>query len=165
LFLAGFISMHVSPFKRINLFIIVFTVLTATLSLGGCSSQPPQISVEGQYANMSGMFLGAGSVFMKIRNTGGRDALLGAAAELPNMVVELHDVKENRMVKIGKIPVPSHETVELKPRSLHIMLFNMPKTVQEGSTLTLTLTFEKSGALQVPVRFEKPQQMPMHGGH
>lgn len=133
--------------------------------LPGCAQQPPQITVEGQYANMSGMFLGAGSVFMKIRNAGGKDSLISATTALPNTTVELHDVKDNRMVKTERIAIAARDTTELKPRSLHIMLFNMPKTVREGSEITLTLKFEKSGEMQVPVRFEKPKEMPMHGGH
>jgi len=137
---------------------------TVCAAIAGCSSQPPQITVEGQYANLSGMFLGAGSVFMKIKNAGGKDALISAAASIPNATVELHDVKDDRMVKTEKIAIPSRDTVELKPRSLHIMMFSMPKTVQVGTEFTLTLKFERSGDLQVPVRFEKPKELPMHGG-
>jgi copper(I)-binding protein len=37
------------------------------------------------------------------------------------------------------------------------MIFNMPRTVQEGSELTLTLRFERSGEKKVPIRFEKEQ--------
>ena len=59
------------------------------------------------------------------------------------------------MVRVEKIPVPARETVDLKPGSLHIMIFNMPKTIQEGSELALTLRFERSGERTVPVRFQK----------
>lgn len=123
----------------------------------GCISQPPQITIEGQYANLSSIFIGAGSVFFKIKNTGGRDALVGAAVAIPNAVIELHDVKDGRMVRVDKIVIPSRETMDLRPGSHHIMIFNMPRTVQEGSELNLTLRFERSGEKQVPIRFEKEQ--------
>lgn len=160
---------NTSPLRVANNIVVslfLFGTVCAALILPGtgCTPQPPQISVEGQYANMSGMFLGAGSVFMKIKNAGGKDVLIGAATGMPNATVELHDVKDSRMVKTERIAIPSRSTVELKPRSLHIMLFNMPKSVRAGTEFTLTLKFEKSGELQVPVRFEEPQKTPLHGG-
>ena len=158
--------MHYPPSIRsiFKLLVSVFLLGSVFAGVVGCTSQPPQITVEGQYANLSGMFIGAGSVFMKIRNTGGKDALIGATTGMSNTTVELHDVKDNRMFKTEKIAIPSRDMVELKPRSLHIMMFNMPKTVQVGTEFTLTLKFERSGDLQVPVRFEKPKELPMHGG-
>jgi copper(I)-binding protein len=119
-----------------------------------CSSPPPQITIEGPYGDLSPVFIGAGSVYLKVRNAGGRDALVGVAVDLPKAVVELHDVRDNRMVRIGKMDVPSRETVELKPGSFHIMVFNMPKTIQKGSELALTLRFERSGERTVQVRFQ-----------
>ena len=124
----------------------------------GCTPQPPQVTIEGQYANLSPLFIGAGSVFFKIKNTGGRDALVGASVSVPNAVVELHDMKDGRMVRAEKIIIPSRETIDLKPGSHHIMVFNMPRTVQEGSEIILTLRFERSGEKQVSVRFEKEQE-------
>ncbi|MDH4163268.1 MAG: copper chaperone PCu(A)C [Nitrospirota bacterium] len=143
--------------------ILIFSLVT--LAGSGCTSQPPQITVEGQYANLSPMFFGVGSLFMKIKNAGGRDTLLAASVNIPAATVELHDIKDGKMVKVDRMKVPSRDTLELKPRSLHIMVFNMPKTVQDGSDMLLTLTFERSGQLQVPVRFEKPKEIPMHGGN
>lgn len=136
----------------------ITAVLVVLLAAGpGCTSQPPQITIEGQYANLSPVFIGAGSVFLKVRNTGGRDALLGAAVAIPNAVIELHDEKDGRMVRVDKIVIPSRETMDLRPGSHHIMIFNMPRTVQEGSELTLTLRFERSGEKKVTIRFEKEQ--------
>ena len=121
----------------------------------GCSSQPPQISLESPYAVLSPMFMGAGSVFLTIRNSGGRDELVGAAISTPNAIVELHDVRDRRMVRVERITVPSRSRTELILGGQHIMVFNMPKTVQEGSEITLTLRFERSGEKSIPVRFRK----------
>jgi len=121
----------------------------------GCSSQPPQITIEGQYAELSPLFIGSGSLYMTIRNAGGRDKLIGVAASLPRTVIELHDVRDNRMVRIEEIPIPTRDTVELRPGSLHIMIYNMPKTIQKGSELALTFRFERSGERTMPFRFQK----------
>ena len=141
-----------SVIMRFTAVLVVIVVAGA-----GCTAQPPQIIIEGQYANLSPIFIGAGSVFFKIKNTGGRDTLVGAAVAIPNAVIELHDEKNGRMVRVDKIVVASRETTDLRPGGHHIMIFNMPRTVQEGSELTLTLRFERSGERQVPIRFEKEQ--------
>lgn len=144
----------------------VTAVLAVMLVAGaGCTSQPPRVTIEGQYANLSPIFIGAGSVFFKIRNTGGNDALVGATVAVPNAVIELHDVKDGRMARVDKIVVPSRETIDLRPGSHHIMIFNMPRTVQEGSELTLTLRFERSGEKRVLIRFEKEQEARSRGRH
>ena len=137
---------------RITLVLVIFLVSGA-----GCPLQPPQITIEGQYANLSPIFIGAGSVFFKIQNRGGRDTLVGATVLIPNVVIELHDVKDGRMVRVEKIVIPSGETTDLRPGSHHIMIFNMPRTVREGSEFTLALRFERSGEKRVPIRFEKEQ--------
>jgi copper(I)-binding protein len=121
----------------------------------GCTSSPPQITIEGQYAELSPLFIGSGSFYMMIRNSGGRDKLVGVEVSLPGTVIELHDVRDNRMVRIEEIPIPARDTVEFKPGSLHIMIFNMPKTIQKGSELSLTLRFQHSGEQTVQVLFRK----------
>ena len=126
----------------------------------GCRSQPPQISIDGQYAELSPVFFGVGSVFMTIRNSGGGDAVTGITVNVPGALVELHDVKDRRMVKVEKIAVPAHGNAELKPGGLHIMIFNMPRSMREGSEVVLTLAFQRSGERKVPVRLEKPKQLP-----
>jgi len=139
-----------------SLIVIRGVVLAVLIIAGtGCSSPPPQITIEGQYAELSPLFIGSGSFYMTIRNAGGRDKLIGVTASLPRTVIEFHDVRENRMVRIEEIPVPARDTVELKPGSFHIMIFNMPKTVRNGSELALTLRFERSGQRTVPFQFQK----------
>ncbi|MHB8844443.1 MAG: copper chaperone PCu(A)C [Nitrospirota bacterium] len=123
----------------------------------GCTSQPPQVFLEGQHASLSPVFIGAASVFFKIRNDGGKDSLVRATVDAPDTVIELHDMQDNRMVRVEKIAIPSRSIVDLRPGGQHIMIFNLPKTVQDGSELVLTLTFERSGVKQMPVRFTKEQ--------
>jgi copper(I)-binding protein len=147
----GITSRAIAPFA--GLVVMVSAWLFAAAA--GCSSPTPQITIEGAYGELSPVFIGAGSVYLKIRNAGGRDTLVGASVDIPRTVVELHDIRDNRMVRVGKMDVPSRETAELKPGSFHIMIFNMPKTIQKGSELALTLRFERSGERTEQIRFEK----------
>lgn len=129
--------------------------LFALISLSACGKGgEPRIAIEDQEARMSPMMLGVASVFMKIHNAGnGDDSLIGARAVIPGAIAEMHDTKEGKMVKREKIPVPSGEIIELKPKGLHIMVFKLPKEVREGSEFTIALTFERSGERQVKVKF------------
>jgi copper(I)-binding protein len=48
------------------------------------------------------------------------------------------------MREVGRIPLPAGETVELKPGGLHIMLLELAAPLTEGSTVELTLEFERA---------------------
>ncbi len=58
------------------------------------------------------------------------------------------------MHPIEKLPLPAGQTVELKPGSFHIMLIDVPEPLKDGSTIEVTLTFEKAPpiTLTVPVK-------------
>lgn len=114
---------------------------------------PSEITVEGATAVGSPVFVGVGSVFMKIKNTGrGDDLLLAAGVELPGALVELHDTKDGKMVKQERIEIPAGGAVELRPGGLHLMVFRMPTSLKAGDVFTVILSFEKAGNVPVPVR-------------
>lgn len=95
---------------------------------------------------------------MNINNAGGRDVLLSASVNIPGVIVELHDEQDRRMIKVKKIVIPSGGTAELKPGGMHIMIYNMPRSIKEGSQIDLSLLFERSGEKRVAVRFEKENE-------
>jgi copper(I)-binding protein len=47
------------------------------------------------------------------------------------------------------ISIPAGSTVELKPKSLHLMFMGLAKPPVEGEHFTATLTFEKAGTVEV----------------
>lgn len=112
----------------------------------------PNVHIEEQSAMLSTIFRRFASVFMKIRNSGnGDDALISARMNIPGTLVEMHDVKNGKMTRVDRIPVPSGATTVLRPGGLHIMIFQLPKDVSDGSEITLILKFELSGEMQIPV--------------
>lgn len=131
----------------------VVPILLAALAAGaeGCAGEP-RIEIHGAEARLSSMFGGACSVFLQIRNAGGRDALVGAKAEVPGAIAEIHDLKDGRMVKAARVAVPANGVVELRPGGLHIMIFKLPRDIGAGAELTLRLEFEKSGEKSTSVR-------------
>lgn len=133
---------------------IVPFLLGAVLAAGagGCSGEP-RIEIHGQEARLSSMFGGAASVFLTVRNPGsGGDVLVGASVDVPGAVAEIHDVKDGRMVPGGRVRVPARGGVELRPGGLHIMVFNLPRSIAAGAELGLRLQFERSGEKRTSVK-------------
>ncbi len=127
-----------------------------------CPAAPSEITVKEQKAVLSPMIVGAGAAFMTIVNTGsGDDTLVRARTDMPETIVELHDVKDGKMIRTEEIPIPAKGTVSLRPGALHIMIFRMPKTVKDGHKFTMTLVFKKSGEVSIPLQFS-PAMHPHH---
>ncbi|SSC73682.1 unnamed protein product [Ciceribacter sp. T2.26MG-112.2] len=95
-----------------------------------------------------------GGGFITIKNTGSADDVLIAAESPASGRVELHemavvnDVMTMRQLK-GGIPVPAGETVELKPGGLHLMFMDVKEPFVEGGQVSVKLTFEKAGTVDV----------------
>lgn len=71
-----------------------------------------------------------------------------------------------RMRPVDGIEVAPGETATLEPGGLHVMLMGLKGSLDEGTDLTLTLTFEKAGdvTLELPIRGLKGEMK--HGsGH
>ncbi len=60
----------------------------------------------------------------------------------------VNDVMKMRKLADG-IPVPAGQTVELKPGGLHMMFMAVKEPFVEGGKVTVKLTFEKAGAIDV----------------
>jgi copper(I)-binding protein len=137
-----------------DVFPVVLLVMASSifaLSIGACS-RVPQIEVERQEARLSPILLGVCSVFMKIENSGNRDdVLLGAKADISGTITELHDMKDGKMVRREKIPIPAKSAVELRPGGPHIMVLKMPQDAVAGYEFKVRLVFEQSGEKVVSV--------------
>jgi len=94
----------------------------------------------------------AGGAFLKIQNQGGADRLLAASSSAAGMV-QLHSMAMDgnvmKMREVEAIELPAGKTVELKPGGLHIMLMGLKAPLKAGSSVPLTLKFEKAGAVTV----------------
>lgn len=133
--------------------------LTSLIAIGavaalaaGCSGSP-LIRIDAAEARLSPMLGGACSIFMTIANPGdGDDALVDARADVPGAVTQIHAIRDGRMVESKKLVVPAGGALELKPGSLHIMVFNLPKDSAAGFEFTLHLRFQRSGEKLTSVR-------------
>lgn len=149
----------------IAVMVILVVAISAGIAMGmGASTRMPDIRIEDAKAYLSPMMSNTASVFMKITNTDkGSDNLVSASVDMPSAAVKLHDVKDGRMAAIDKISIPPDGVVELKPKSLHIMIFKMPKGTKTGHEFTLRLKFERSGEKVLTIKLTEPApDMPMH---
>lgn len=100
-----------------------------------------------------------GGVFLTLKNASSTaDKLIKATSPVAQSV-ELHthikDGDAMRMRAVDSIPVPAHGQIVLEPGGHHIMLIGLKQALKEGTSLPLTLTFEKAGAVTLDVPVQK----------
>lgn len=140
--------------------ICLFVVNTV---LAGCQSGPPQISIDGAKAELSPATVGEAMVSLNISNQGGSDVLKGVRTDIPGAKASFHVMQGERMVNVDKVEVQAKSNMEFKMGGNHIMIEDMPKTMQAGSKFNVTLVFQKSGEKQLPLTLEGASEM--HMGH
>lgn len=96
----------------------------------------------------------AGGGFVTIVNKGGEPDRLVSASSPAAPKVEIHSmVMVGDVMKMHHLPdgleIPAGGTVELKPGSFHIMFLNVEKPFKEGTTVPVTLNFEKAGSVKI----------------
>ena len=150
--------MRFSSDLRTLVFLLSVGLLVA---LTGCSAAPagPQIECHDAWGRPSPKKAGAGAVYVVIENKGREtDRLIGATSPAAK-TVELHesfmDDDVMKMRPVAGLDIPAGGMVELKPGSYHIMLIDLAEAVQVGSTIPVTLLFEKSGEITLDVEIQQ----------
>lgn len=140
-------------------------IVLGLVLLAGCKSEPPRLSIENARVVFSPAMKDEASVYLMIRNDGGKDILTGARTNIPGVSAEIHVMRGDLMVISNALPIPPKNVFELGPMGAHIMLAHLPGDVKEGSTFILTLAFKKSGEMQTPLMFTKQEAQPMMHEH
>lgn len=143
-------------FILINLLIFILTGSANSYDLAN-------IKIEDAKAVFSTVRPDVGTIYMKIENEGKtEDALIEVTVDIKNVIAELHDVKNNEMIKVEKITIPAKSSVTFKRGGLHIMLLNLPLEVKENDEFTATLKFERAGEKKIKIRFSSSKHDMMH---
>lgn len=129
------------------------------------------IVIHDAYARSAGPMAKAGAAFFVIENNGSEDDRLVDAASDVAMRVELHTHVDQGggVMKMMHVPegfvVPANGTHELARGGDHVMFMGLKNPMDQGDTVTVTLTFEKAGEIvvEMPVNLEEGGAM-MHGG-
>ena len=114
------------------------------------------LEISGGYSRATLPNAPVGAGFLTIVNSGSTaDRLVGATSPVTDQV-QLHEmameggVMKMRQLKDG-IPIPAGATVKLDPSNLHLMFMHLNQPLREGTTIEVTLSFEKAGKVTVPL--------------
>ncbi|TPG51902.1 copper chaperone PCu(A)C [Roseomonas nepalensis] len=112
---------------------------------------------------------GNGGAFLTLRNTGtAPDRLLSASSPLAR-TTEIHEtVREGevmRMRPVAAIEIPPGGSVTLRPGGAHVMMTGLSGPLRAGTTVPLTLTFERAGAVEVQVAVQAAGASAPAAGH
>lgn len=139
---------------------------TALMTLPAFADEA-QIKIQDAYARASNTM--AGAAFMQITNhADSSDRLVSATSDISKRV-ELHTHKETgdgvmKMVHVEEgFEIPAHGTHHLKRGADHVMFMGLNAPLEQGDTVTVTLSFEKAGdiTVEIPVDLERQDG---HGG-
>jgi copper(I)-binding protein len=109
-----------------------------------------QATVAGQKATAAFMKLTADA---PVKLTGGKTPV-APVVEIHEMVME-GDVMKMRAID-GGLPLEAGKTMELKPGGYHVMLIDLPKAVEVGQRVPLTLIFTDTEGKEFTVEVEAP---------
>ena len=99
--------------------------------------------------------------FLTIENTGTEaDRLVSVSTDAAN-AAQIHEMAlENDVMKMRQLPdgleIPAGATVELAPGGLHLMFMGLKRPFVEGETVSVTLTFEKAGTVEIVLPVAAP---------
>lgn len=143
--------------------------LAAALSVVALPAFAQNITASDAFARETPPSAKVGGAFVSLTNSGDDDTLTAAESPVADRI-ELHNhtmidgIMKMREVE-GGIPLPSGETVMLKPGGLHIMLMGLKQPLKKGETLPLTLHFESGETLALDVPVMKIGSMGMKHSH
>ena len=114
------------------------------------------IGVDAPWAREAPPGAKASAVYFIITNTGtAPDRLLGAASGAAAQA-GLHKSETSgqlmSMTTVAAVAIAPGATVAFEPGGLHVMLTGLKTSIAAGTTLPLTLRFEKAGTLTLTVR-------------
>ena len=112
---------------------------------------------------------GNGGAFLTLRNTGtAPDRLLAASTPLAR-TTEIHEtVREGEVMRMRPVPaieIPAGGSVTLRPGGAHVMMTGLSGALRAGTTVPLTLTFERAGAVEVQVAVQAAGASAPASGH
>lgn len=118
------------------------------------------IQILDPWARMSMPDTPTSAVYGLFANTGVEDDTLIAASSPVAELVEIHEMKvdEDQVMRMSPVEggavIPANGVQRFQPGGLHIMLINLTQELAVGDEISVTLTFEKFGDIQltVPVR-------------
>ncbi|MGR5300415.1 copper chaperone PCu(A)C [Vibrio alfacsensis] len=134
------------------------TLVLGALLLSSIAQANLSVMPQDPYARAMAPGALTSAVFVTFANRSQEDINIIAAETPAAGKVELHDVIKDgdvmQMRQIERITLKANETTELKPGSLHIMLFDLIKPLNEGDEIEVTVTYDngQKQSFKAPVK-------------
>ena len=146
-----------------KLFNLVRAALTAAtlllaaapaLAMDAAATRLGSLEISGGYARATLPNAPVGGGFLTIVNHGSADDRLVSAVSPVAGQTQLHEMAmDGGVMKMREladgIKIPAGATVTLAPGGFHIMFMQLKQALVEGTTVPVTLTFEKAGTATV----------------
>jgi copper(I)-binding protein len=148
------------------------SLIAGVVALASVLPASAEITIEDAYARSASPMAKSGAAFMMIKNSGEADRLIAASSEAAART-ELHTHLEGengvmRMVHVEEgFELPADGMIAMQRGGKHVMLMGLNAPMEQGATVTVTLTFEKAGdvVVEVPVDLERQDHGGMNHGH
>lgn len=151
-----------------------FRTLAATAAIAfAMPAFAGDIEIVAPYARSASPTAKTGAAFMQIVNHGGADRLIDAASPAADLVqLHTHIEGEGGVMKMQHVEegfdLPEYGTLSLERGGHHVMLMGLTAPLEQGDTVSVTLTFETAGdmTVEVPVDLERQpgKHHKKHGG-
>ena len=148
----------------------VVILLVGTAAASAQDHKVGSLTVSHPWARASAGKAKAGAAYITITNNGNQvDRLIKAAtpvAKRASLHTHMMEGDIMRMRPVKAVEVNPGEPTVMKPSGLHVMLMGLKAPLKDGAAfpLTLTLTFENAGVIEVHVTVMKVGSMG-HGTH
>lgn len=131
---------------------------TLTLLLAGTLRAAPGITIEDPWTRATAPGQTVAGGFMTLVNAGADDRLLRASSPVAKDV-QIHNTSmDGGVMRMRHLPdgvaVPAGARVEFKPRALHLMFMELKAPIAAGSTVPVTLEFERAGKVETTFRVQ-----------
>lgn len=146
------------------------TLLSAALMTGLLTSTAAwaEIMVKDAYVRSSTPNSKTGAAFMMLMNhSDADDRLISASSDISKRVeLHTHIEDENGVMKMTELEdgmtIPAGGMHHLKRGGDHVMFMGLNESLVQGEDITVTLTFEKAGDVEVTIPVDN-ERKPDHG--
>lgn len=126
--------------------ILLALSLGASLFAGSIEVNEPYVKITPPNAKNS-------AIFMSIKNNSNEDIKLIDAkcdfAQSTEIHTHIHEDGMLKMIRIQDATIPANSSLELKPKSYHVMLMGIKDSVKEDTKLNLELSFSNGEKLKL----------------
>jgi len=134
---------------------MTLTAAAAYSMARGDEAKHGDVVVTSAWARATPPGVSVAAAYVSLRNDGAADDRLISAASPAAESVTLHNTAEENgaatMRPLADAMIPAGGVLEMEPGGPHLMLMDLSAPIKEGTSLPVTLVFERAGTVTVPV--------------